>query len=96
MKTCTRCNVKKKAGAFNAHGSSKDGLQSWCRECARDYDVARRKAGKVPKPPARRRSKRVTKTTCELEAVKSIACALQPLKVEQRERVLAMVELYLA
>ena len=41
-KRCPRCRVTKPHAAFARHRTSKDGLQSWCRICARAYRAERR------------------------------------------------------
>lgn len=33
-KTCTKCGIEKEASKFNKHPSTKDGLNSWCKECS--------------------------------------------------------------
>ena len=39
MKTCTRCKVSKPRDLenFPPHNKCKDGLDSWCRDCRREY-----------------------------------------------------------
>lgn len=41
-KTCTRCNVEQPVLAFPANRAHSDGLSSWCRECERQVETARR------------------------------------------------------
>lgn len=38
MKTCPTCCIEKPISDFNVNKSKKDGLQTFCRECQRDYD----------------------------------------------------------
>lgn len=35
MKTCSYCKTEKPESEFQKHSLTKDGLQSWCRECKR-------------------------------------------------------------
>lgn len=37
MKTCTKCNESKTVDKFYKDSRAKDGLQTWCRECRKDY-----------------------------------------------------------
>jgi hypothetical protein len=39
MKTCTKCKIEKPRTSefFPPHNKCKDGLDSWCRECRREY-----------------------------------------------------------
>jgi NMD protein affecting ribosome stability and mRNA decay len=37
-KKCTRCGREKTLDHYQNNAASKDGLQSWCRECIRTYD----------------------------------------------------------
>jgi hypothetical protein len=51
-KVCTRCKKRRKVGQFYRDKHMKDGLSSWCKSCARDYDreyAARKRAEKVAK-----------------------------------------------
>jgi len=41
-KRCTKCKQWKPISEFNKRGTSKDGLQSWCRECQRAYRKRRK------------------------------------------------------
>lgn len=36
-KICRRCGKEKPAGEFNRKSSSPDGLQSYCKECVKEY-----------------------------------------------------------
>src|ERR1035437_877804 len=36
-KLCKRCNIEKERVNFSKTTSSKDGLNSWCKECKREY-----------------------------------------------------------
>lgn len=44
MKCCVRCKETRAPEAFNQNKLSTDGLQSWCRTCAAEYNKARRDA----------------------------------------------------
>lgn len=44
MKCCKRCKELKSADIFNKNKESKDGLQTWCRPCAAEYNKTRRDA----------------------------------------------------
>lgn len=37
IKRCSKCRQEKDRGAFSKRARSKDGLQSWCRACLREY-----------------------------------------------------------
>lgn len=37
-KTCSKCQSKKPQADFGKNSRSRDGLQSWCRVCFRDYN----------------------------------------------------------
>ena len=37
MKTCSKCFIKKPLSQFNKGPSFKDGLQSWCKLCMKEY-----------------------------------------------------------
>lgn len=39
MKTCTKCFLSKPFDCFYKRSSSKDGLQSYCKECRKDIDA---------------------------------------------------------
>jgi hypothetical protein len=39
MKTCTKCGVIKDESEFSKDKSKKGGLQSWCKECQRQYNL---------------------------------------------------------
>lgn len=40
MKLCKRCNIEKNLDQFTKHSIMKDGLRSYCKECAKkDYDA---------------------------------------------------------
>lgn len=41
-KTCRKCGIDKPTNAFHSHRSAKDGLQSRCKDCARDDERERR------------------------------------------------------
>ncbi len=56
MKVCTRCGEEKDFGAFNKRSKAKDGLQRWCRACARAYHKAN-KARAVPQKSRAAKSK---------------------------------------
>jgi hypothetical protein len=46
-KVCTRCRKRSKVEAFHKDKSKRDGLDSWCKDCGREYNreyVARKKA----------------------------------------------------
>lgn len=54
FKTCRRCAVQKPAEAFPVNAKLRDGIDSWCRDCHRDYDRAkqekyRRDRGMMPR-----------------------------------------------
>lgn len=36
MKICSRCNIEKELSEFSNHSKTKDGLQSYCRECNKE------------------------------------------------------------
>ena len=48
MKTCSKCKETKELKLFNKRSCSKDGIDSWCKECslfvARKAVAKRRKA----------------------------------------------------
>ena len=47
-KVCVKCNIEKPVENFSKSSSSKDGLQSYCRECQSEANRAsalRRKCG---------------------------------------------------
>lgn len=52
-KVCTRCKVPKPTDEFSTAKKSKDGLQSWCRECCAEY----RKTATPPSRTAEHRRK---------------------------------------
>lgn len=37
MKICARCGLEKSNGDFAKDAKSTDGLQSWCKECQREW-----------------------------------------------------------
>ena len=37
MKVCNKCKQKKPFEEFHKYGKSKDGLQSWCKDCVKQY-----------------------------------------------------------
>ncbi len=37
MKKCKRCGIEKENHEFNKSSKSKDGLNSWCRDCKKSY-----------------------------------------------------------
>lgn len=41
-KKCTKCETTKSLDEFNKAASNKDGLQYWCKGCARAYQQANR------------------------------------------------------
>ena len=50
MKCCRHCGESKVAGEFNKNSSATDGLQSWCRDCFKQYN---RSFERGPRPPDR-------------------------------------------
>lgn len=52
-KICARCKAPKALAEFCRNSATKDGRQSWCKDCARDY-----MRGRSGDPAARRRSAR--------------------------------------
>jgi hypothetical protein len=38
MKTCTKCNEQKTFDEFQKLSRNKDGLNTWCKKCKREYD----------------------------------------------------------
>jgi hypothetical protein len=42
-KICKRCNIEKERSNFSKTIASKDGLNSWCKECKREYSKERLK-----------------------------------------------------
>ncbi|GAA2442994.1 hypothetical protein GCM10010388_35400 [Streptomyces mauvecolor] len=53
MKTCPRCEHTKPHTNFNRSALHRDGFQTWCRECFRDYNRewgARNKRVRIPLP----------------------------------------------
>jgi hypothetical protein len=38
MKKCVKCGALLPESKFNKHKAAKDGLQSWCRDCQKNYD----------------------------------------------------------
>lgn len=40
-KTCSRCRTAKPVSEFGPHPKTKDGFQSWCRQCVREYNRTR-------------------------------------------------------
>ena len=66
MKRCSRCRKTKTRTEFCARKDARDGLQSWCKDCQRDYmrgrpsDPLRRNANakiSAKRHPARRRAR---------------------------------------
>lgn len=50
-KACGRCGVVKPVSAFHKSSRSKDGHQSWCKDCAKAANDARKANGHTkPKP----------------------------------------------
>ena len=47
MKRCVKCGVEKTTGDFNKNRRTKDGLQAWCRPCAKVYYDAYRKTDRA-------------------------------------------------
>lgn len=45
LKRCRKCGEMKPLTEFHRRSEAKDGLQSWCKVCALEYDQANRKAG---------------------------------------------------
>jgi hypothetical protein len=41
MKVCTKCKIEKDTSEFTPHKTSKDGLQSWCRDCKNKRNAER-------------------------------------------------------
>lgn len=39
MKRCVNCGERKPLSAFHKHTKSKDGVQSWCKECCNFYTI---------------------------------------------------------
>ncbi|MDE2107203.1 MAG: hypothetical protein KGL39_58945 [Patescibacteria group bacterium] len=39
MKTCSRCHINKSIDCFNKSSRLKDGLQTWCRDCYKSYNL---------------------------------------------------------
>lgn len=37
MKRCSRCETERPVEEFNRHKGTKDGLNSWCKPCYREY-----------------------------------------------------------
>lgn len=68
-KRCARCREEKPRAAFAANRSLRDGLQSYCRDCAAEYHQQRQQAkGKnvrprVPTPPGHKYCRRC----CEIK-----------------------------
>lgn len=42
MKTCAACQTPKPTSEFHKRSRAKDGLATWCKECVKAYDIARR------------------------------------------------------
>jgi hypothetical protein len=38
MKKCVKCGALLPESKFNKHKAAKDGLQSWCRDCQKNYN----------------------------------------------------------
>lgn len=51
MKTCSICGISKNISEYHKKSNSKDGLRSWCRECAsaRDKEYRRKNREKINK-----------------------------------------------
>lgn len=47
-KECPRCGTIKASSEFNKSSSSKDGLQSYCRVCTKEYKASRYKTDAIP------------------------------------------------
>lgn len=86
-KMCVRCLIRRGRGEFCKNSRAKDGLQSWCKDCQRDYMrgrkvdperrrlAARRSAKKfVTKRRARERVKDAVRRG-DLPPVRTMACA---------------------
>ena len=52
-KKCAKCGEIKEIGAFAKYARSADGYQSYCKQCINEYQKAKRKEGKEPKPVAK-------------------------------------------
>lgn len=39
MKTCSRCTINKNGIDFRKNSKSKDGLDSWCKQCRQEYGL---------------------------------------------------------
>lgn len=44
VKTCVRCNTEQPLALFSVNKRAADGLSSWCKDCYRAYNAARRAA----------------------------------------------------
>ena len=55
MKYCKRCDTTKEVCEFNKHKNSADGLQHYCRECAKSYDRNWRKNSESSKDSDKQR-----------------------------------------
>ncbi|WAX17085.1 hypothetical protein PF672P2_00070 [Parabacteroides phage PF672P2] len=51
VKLCARCGKTLPISEFDNHGTNKDGLQSYCRDCVREYNRERYRKGKLYSNP---------------------------------------------
>jgi len=58
-KTCVKCGKILPASAFRPNNKSKDGLQSYCKECQAEYDKERREAKKALAEEAKKELERM-------------------------------------
>ncbi len=61
MKKCSKCKVEKELSEFCRNRSCKDGLDTWCRSCKREYrqsDAGRKSDAKYKRSPVGKAAKK--------------------------------------
>lgn len=98
-KYCPRCTRWKHPSAFNKNASNADGLQFWCRKCAKDHSPHIKRGTGSPRPHLRKGSENASEAPVAVEPTtepadngQSLTSALT-LSVEQLEKLLEVKRL---